>query len=590
MAAQVTLAQLTAGKTRDQIYAELLAGLQTNGFPTTDWADGGADKTMVQIFATALADLSGKMLPNIAFGGFVNYDTGDWLTVLAHEVYELDRNLATNTLGNIQLYCAAGAGPYTIQPGTLFFLGQTGNSYFNTGYLDGTGTFQIGAVVLRAPGFSAVTHSGGVGTVTPSGANSGGLSIVVKIVLAGGRNAGKFTISRDNGTTYDAAQTLIPVAGVYTDALTGITITFSNDNFLLNDLYSFQSYGLVTLRLQSESPNNSTAVPPLNYTDPAQSITQMVTPLAGVTCSNVSADYSKVVHTGNGTGTIALTRTNPAAPPSACSVTLRIDVAGDPGVASWSYNLNNAGYVSAGAVASFDIPGVNIHVQLNAGSSSPGFLLGDTYLVRAPGSWIVQQGQDQESDASLKLRCKARWPALAVVPTLSKYTLWVLAASTQITQVLPQTDGTVNNKVNLYIAGQAGAVGQYVVNQMHAYLNSVTDLTDFPNVVSATNRAVSLAAGVTVKVKAAQLATAKPLVQAAIAALMNGVGINGKLYLSQLIDAIMNVPGMIDVLGLTITGANADTNTNLQLPVTPGAVEVTQWTQDVTTLWTWTGI
>jgi hypothetical protein len=83
------------------------------------------------------------------------------------------------------------------------------------------------------------------------------------------------------------------------------------------------------------------------------------------------------------------------------------------------------------------LPGVTITNPPNAGSAD----------------WITTQGADAELDASLVLRCQARWPGLGGGSTSLVYQAAAIASSNSITRA-----GVVggNGTVSVYIAGPSG--------------------------------------------------------------------------------------------------------------------------------------
>jgi hypothetical protein len=434
-----TLAQLLSPQTQVQVQQLCLAALQsaTPPFPTTDWNTGSPENTMVQMFSTVLWDLSSGQIVNVAGGGLVDLSSGDWLTLLAAQVYNLTKLAATFTQGNVVLTSAAGAGPYTIAAFQLLFLSSSGLRYTNT---------------------------------------------------AGG--------------TLNANSTL-------------------------------------TLAVQSEFANNSLAG--LNYVDANSTITQMVTPLPGVTVNNPGTTYGTVSQAGIGTGTIAPT----GASPTAGNYTIRIDVSGQSGAASWSWSNDGTNFTSVGAVSSSALGGTGITVTLSNGSVNPSFVAGDKYVFSAPGSWVTSQGADQETDIALRIRCKARWPSLSAVPNNNVYDLWARSANQSVTQTLIQVDGTTPGQVNVWIAGPGGSLGGSIVNAVQSYINARAGVTDKPVVLSATNQAVTItnASGTTATVyyrSSANLASLQAAVQLAVNQYITTFGVSDgtkKVSLGEIIAA-----------------------------------------------------
>ena len=257
-----TLVSLLAPPSADQVKASLLSFLQARGFPVTDWAEGGVARTLVEMIARALAELS-KLVAVIAASGFVAFSTGDWLTLVAAQVYALSRNPATFTQGVVILSDSAGAGPFTVVPGQLWFGSSDGRRFANTigGVLPKSGALSL-AVQAESPGsaFNVPTGSvttlltplpgvtaanpyqlgqvvqvgSGPGTVTPSGLPTVAAAVVVKILQGGGIGLATFAVATD-GVTFGAPQ---PLGNPLLLPGTGITVALLG-TFVAGDTYSF---------------------------------------------------------------------------------------------------------------------------------------------------------------------------------------------------------------------------------------------------------------------------------------------------------------------------------------------------------------
>jgi uncharacterized phage protein gp47/JayE len=105
--------------------------LTVSPLAVTSWQSGGAFRTLTEILAQALADLS-SLLAGIAAGGLTTSSTSSWLDLLASNVYLLTRNAATYTKGVAQLVVAAGSGPYTVPAGGMWFADAAGHRFNNT--------------------------------------------------------------------------------------------------------------------------------------------------------------------------------------------------------------------------------------------------------------------------------------------------------------------------------------------------------------------------------------------------------------------------------------------------------------------------
>jgi len=397
----LTLAQLLAAESQSQIKARLLATLNKPGFPITDWENGAVMRTDVEMIALVYRDLVGNLLPQLAAGGFLDEAEGDWLTLHAEQIYDLERTAATHTIQQVRLTVEAGNGPYTIAAGDLIVRSRSGRRYSNS---------------------------------------------------------------------------------------TGGTLDEGVDD------------GTLDLEFQSESPQDSSTVE-TNYIDPANTITELITPLPGVTCNNPARDFSDVTQVGNSTGTVTPTRTVGGSAVEAVSVKVTITKSGQVTAGQATYELDGDGnQVSLGGVipATFDIPDTNIRLTFANGAVNPSFFIGDTFTFASPGSPVLEQGRDAESDNELRGRCRARWPALSDNETEDKYILWAKAASIQVTKVTVRPSDVIAGRVNVTIAGQVNPLGGGVVAAVQAYINDRVSVTDFGLVQAAGGVDVSVVGQVTV--------------------------------------------------------------------------------------------
>jgi uncharacterized phage protein gp47/JayE len=140
-----------------------------------------------------------------------------------------------------------------------------------------------------------------------------------------------------------------------------------------------------------------------------------------------------------------------------------------------------------------------------------------------------------------------------------------------VTQVVVVPDSVINNQVNIVIAGPAGALPASIIAAVQSYINPRVPITDKPVVVSPSSFAITLAGLVTVS--ASQRVAAQNAILVAITNYVAGIGINGTLRISALVEQIMLVPGVVDVSGVTINGVAANvtlgSSTTFVLPAQP---------------------
>jgi len=113
-----TFAELLAVKTAAQWRDVMLARLGAAGFPVANWASGSVPRTVVELFASGLADLQAAVAL-VAAGGLLDSSTGGWLTLLARGVFVVERKLSTFAEGRISV-ANGGASPRTVDAGSFY--------------------------------------------------------------------------------------------------------------------------------------------------------------------------------------------------------------------------------------------------------------------------------------------------------------------------------------------------------------------------------------------------------------------------------------------------------------------------------------
>ena len=295
------------------------------------------------------------------------------------------------------------------------------------------------------------------------------------------------------------------------------------------------------------------------YADPSNTGSAnltLSTPLPGVTLNNPASSYTSVTHTGSGTGTV----TPGGSPVGNHSLVISITSTGQAGVATWSYSLDGAAAVAAGAVSSLtNIGGFGINVTLANGAINPSFVVGDSYTFNTPGSWITSQGSDIESDVALAARCRNRWSSLSNIPTQGYYQLLAMSVpgvGSQVTQATVVVDPFINNKINIIVSGPGGVLPGPTISTIQAFITSRARLCDNPVVQSPTTLAITY--GGTITVLVAQLASAQAAITTALQNYTAGIATNGTIRLADVIQVVMDVSGVVDFTGATINGSAAN--------------------------------
>jgi uncharacterized phage protein gp47/JayE len=125
-----TLAALLVQETKAQIYTRGLAVATSLGLPTTSWVAGDPTRSLYYFLAEVLSALEVNVAGFVA-SGFLDYATGDWLTLLADQTFNVQRIDATFAETPVTLTNTAG-GLYVITPGDVTVKSSTsGKTYTN---------------------------------------------------------------------------------------------------------------------------------------------------------------------------------------------------------------------------------------------------------------------------------------------------------------------------------------------------------------------------------------------------------------------------------------------------------------------------
>ena len=107
------LKPLTAAQVKATLYS-LLAAL---GLPVTSWKEGAVVRTIIAVISTVFGGFT-ELMVLVARSGFLDTASGAWLTLLAEQVYDVARILATFATGQVTL-TNAGGGLYSFAAGDL---------------------------------------------------------------------------------------------------------------------------------------------------------------------------------------------------------------------------------------------------------------------------------------------------------------------------------------------------------------------------------------------------------------------------------------------------------------------------------------
>lgn len=140
----LSLSDLLAGASTDDVVATQIALAQAAGFPATSWQPGSVPRTFFELAGLSGADLT-RLIAAIASGGFLDFAEDGWLDLLAQQLYNLTRKPAVYTQGGLILTDESGIGGVVISDVGQVWVEAAGLRYRNvtTGTLVNGGTLQL---------------------------------------------------------------------------------------------------------------------------------------------------------------------------------------------------------------------------------------------------------------------------------------------------------------------------------------------------------------------------------------------------------------------------------------------------------------
>ena len=149
-----TVNEIIAVPTVEEVFSHLLDLLKGLEFPVESWATGSVPRHLVQMEALYLQDLH-QLVANVAAGGFLRTATGDWLTLLADNFFNVQRYPATYTEGIVVISVPSTvSSPVTIRAGE-FWVG-TGNQSYRYVAIDDVLRTRL-PVTIQPSHYSAIT-------------------------------------------------------------------------------------------------------------------------------------------------------------------------------------------------------------------------------------------------------------------------------------------------------------------------------------------------------------------------------------------------------------------------------------------------
>jgi len=502
----VTLQDLIKSKGYSQLKAELLALLKDYGFSATDWNTGSESDVLLNVESKSLEELW-TIVSEIAKGMHLDTSTGGWLTLLAKSQYNVERIPAEFTRG-VAIFSIIGNTTRTISAGSVIVTDGLGHTYVTDN--SAPVTINLANPTAEVPILAQVAGSDynvAPGVVTkifqgPADINvvNQGAPTAASVLATYGfpvPPTGPFNV---NGlalrmlVTYTALDGSIvvdnPINIVFPANYPTINdvVTYLNGNVFFNGfLTASNDVGYLRITTKQKGPISKVTVKfTLGTANIALGFSNIAdtTSFGGYTTdfpATVYSAYLNAPYNVNGLQ-IKFSYTN-----NGVVTTPSVTYAANYADLTSLINATNAALTGSNLQAYND----NDRLAIRTGPTNPGQLLiidttgsANVYFgwsidalnpTKANGysSWITTEGRDEETDDSVKSRCRKRW-AITGMGTRDAFETWAREASNAIVKVAVysnQLNGVPKaGAVTIYLAGLNGGVSSSVVTAVYNYI------------------------------------------------------------------------------------------------------------------------
>jgi len=174
--------ELTTPLTTAQVKAAIYRVLATLGINTSSWKPGAVVRTQIAANSLIVAALS-QLQSDLAHSAFLEFATGDWLTLVARYVYGVERLTATFASGTETL-TNTGGGVFSLGPDDLVFVKpSTGKTYRNSGSIT-LGALSTVTVPIAATE-SGTASSASIGDISQLSTTLLGVTVTNPVALVG---------------------------------------------------------------------------------------------------------------------------------------------------------------------------------------------------------------------------------------------------------------------------------------------------------------------------------------------------------------------------------------------------------------------
>lgn len=363
-----------------------------------------------------------------------------------------------------------------------------------------------------------------------------------------------------------ATLTAASTAGPYTILAGQLFAAPPNGQFIFTNVTggTLSQGGTLQLLWQAIAPGSAyNAVSSYGIGAPSNWLTNLLTPLAGVTLANplqpVYPGSNAMAHAGAGSGTVNVAAASSAGASGEFQLLIQILTAGGLGTGTFKWSANGG----TSFVGPITIPGGGVFGP--AGATNCNFTFAGTFtagdLYASSTSWITQRGVDQQSSQNYAVACQNQWATLAPAGPSQVYVVWAQAASPEVVDAIVIPDPVIANQVDITLIGaNNGPVSSAAITAVYNYVKPRAPLTVQISVGTVSVLAVQVAAQYIVA-QAQFRNTVIAAIQQGLTAYADTILPQGTVELSEVAAIIQEAPGVIEISplsSLTLNGSAAD--------------------------------
>lgn len=177
--------------------------------------------------------------------------------------------------------------------------------------------------------------------------------------------------------------------------------------------------------------------------------------------------------------------------------------------------------------------------------------------IYASGTWVTLSGADEESDASVRTRCRARWSTRGRGANLDAYVYWATTCpdASTITRA-KAVPGSGDGTLVVYVAQATAVPGSGQVAAVQAWVDAQKPVTDTPTVTAATAATTTVSGTVRFSAATYDTTAARTAIENAVTSYITGRAFGDVVDLGAIYHAIYGATAGIADVDLLNPGAD----------------------------------